>query len=118
MKFMRLCFDLDGTICKTKKSDQSYEDVEPIPGMVEFLQQLHNDGHYIIIMTARNMATLNNNLGKIIAIQSPIVINWLQKYNIPYDELIFGKPNADYFIDDKGVKFINTEQLKQELNYV
>ena len=114
---MRLCFDLDGTICENKLPNQSYEDVVPNKGMAELLQKLHQDGHYIIIMTARNMATLNNNVGQIIAKQGPIVISWLTKYNIPYDELLFGKPNADFFIDDKGIRYLNTEQLKKELNY-
>jgi len=62
------------------------------------------------------MVTYNNNLGKILAVQAPIVIDWLKKYNIPYDELLFGKPHADYFIDDKGITFTNFETLKKDLN--
>jgi len=118
MKFMkkyRICFDLDGTICEIKTKNQSYETVLPIAGMVEYLQELKNNGHYIIIMTARNMATYNNNLGQIIANQAPTVIEWLKKYNIPYDELLFGKPNADFFVDDKAINFTNTENLKNNI---
>ena len=109
----RFCFDLDGTICKNKVGKQTYADVEPNDGAVEYLKELRNKGHYIIILTARNMQTHNNNLGKIIAVQGPIVIEWLKKYDIPYDELLFGKPNADYFIDDKGIQFTDFKSLKQ-----
>lgn len=108
----RFCFDLDGTICENKKGEETYEDVLPKPGAVKYLKDLKENGHYIIILTARNMATHNNNVGKIIAKQGPIVIEWLKKYDIPYDELLFGKPNADYFIDDKGIAFTDFESLR------
>ncbi len=107
MKFMRhyrFCFDLDGTLCYTRKENEHYSEVKPIPGAVETLQRLKSEGHYIIIMTARNMVTHNNNIGKIIAKQSPIVIEWLNKHCIPYDEIHFGKPYADFYVDDKAVR--------------
>ena len=113
MKKYKFCIDLDGTICYTKKPDESYPDVEPIPGAIEALQELHKNGHYIIICTARNMVTHNNNLGKIIANQASIVIDWLKKHNIPYDELHFGKPVADYYIDDKAFKFENWKDIEK-----
>lgn len=112
---MKFCFDLDNTICELKKDDEQYEDVLPKEGAVEYLTQLKKDNHYIIIHTARNMATHNNNIAKIIANQAPIVIDWLKKHNIPYDELLFGKPLADYYIDDKGVQFTDFETLKKQI---
>lgn len=102
---MRICIDLDGTIAKNKVGGQDYKDVEPMPFAVEALQSLKKQGVYIIIHTARNMGTCNNNLGKVIARQAKLVTEWLDKYNIPYDELLFGKPNVDYFIDDKSIGF-------------
>lgn len=104
MKHYRFCFDLDGTLCYTRKEDEHYSDVEPIPGAIETVQRLKAEGHYIIIMTARNMVTHNNNIGKIIANQCPIVVEWLDRHGIPYDELHFGKPVADFYVDDKAVK--------------
>jgi capsule biosynthesis phosphatase len=67
-------------------------------------------------MTARNMVTYNNNVGQIIANQAPIVIDWLKKYDMPYDELLFGKPHADFFVDDKGIKFTSIKNLKKQIN--
>ena len=66
-------------------------------------------------MTARNMATHNNNLGKIIANQAPIVFEWLKKHEIPYDEIHFGKPLADFYIDDKAIRLEDWEILNQTI---
>ncbi len=112
---MRVCFDLDGTIAQNKVGDQIYEEVRPVEGAQETLWNLRDAGIYIIIHTARNMGTCNNNLGKVIANQAPIVIRWLDKWDIPYDELLFGKPNVDYFVDDKCFKFENWRDTKQFL---
>ncbi len=116
MSKYRICFDLDGTLCENKKPGQEYKDVLPMPGAVEYLKQLKEQGHYVIIMTARNMVTYNNNVGQIIANQAPIVIDWLKKYDMPYDELLFGKPHADFFVDDKGIQFTSIENLKKQIN--
>ena len=62
------------------------------------------------------MATYNNNIGKVIANQSKIVIDWLDKYGVPYDELHFGKPVADYYVDDKAVRLENWENFKKQFN--
>jgi len=106
---------MDGTICETKKEGQNYSDVLPLPGAIETLKKLKAEGHYIIIHSARNMAACNNNLGKIIANQAPIFIEWFKKYGVEYDELIFGKPLADIYIDDKGFKFENWNEIKNKL---
>jgi len=112
----RICIDLDGTICENKTSGETYDDVLPKENAIKTIQEWKSAGHYIIIYSARNMVTHNNNLGRIIANQSPVVISWLKKYNIPFDELWFGKPLADFYIDDKAVKFQTWDQVKTEIN--
>ena len=101
----KITVDLDGTICHTKKENEKYEDVLPIDGAIESLKALKEKGYYIIICTARNMKTCNNNLGKVIKNQAEIVTTWLKKYDVPYDELLFGKSHCDFFIDDKNIEF-------------
>jgi len=115
MKKFKFCFDLDGTICNNKLDNETYEEVKPKKGSVETLNKLKDDGHYIIILTARNMETFNNNIGKIIAYQSPIVIKWLDRHKIPYDELHFGKPVADFYVDDKGYKLEDWDKFSKDL---
>ncbi len=109
---MKICIDMDGTICKNKVEGQDYYDVEPIENSVQVLNYLKNKGYYIIIHTARGMKTYENNEGKIIATHSAKLTEWLNKWNIPFDELLFAKPHVDYFIDDKGYRFQNWNDTK------
>tara|TARA_R110002020_G_scaffold208376_1_gene414088 strand:- start:4083 stop:4451 length:369 start_codon:yes stop_codon:yes gene_type:complete len=112
---VKICVDLDGTICENISPGVSYKDVKPLPGAVDTLEELKQRGFYIVIFTARNMRACNNNIGRIVARQGKIVIDWLDKYGVPYDELRFGKPHVDYFIDDKGIKFTTWGDVKEQL---
>ena len=107
--------DLDGTICENIKPGVTYADVKPLPGAVDALEELKQRGYYIVIFTARNMRACYNNIGRVVARQGPIVFEWLKKYGVPYDEVRFGKPHVDYFIDDKGMKFTNWKDIKKQL---
>tara|TARA_R110002051_G_scaffold275653_3_gene336618 strand:+ start:1579 stop:1935 length:357 start_codon:yes stop_codon:yes gene_type:complete len=102
---MRICIDIDGTIVPTREQTQKYEDLVPFDNAVTVIQQLKKKGHIIILLTARHMATCNNNIGEIVAKQGNILIPWLNKWKIPYDELHFGKPLADIYVDDRGIPF-------------
>jgi capsule biosynthesis phosphatase len=102
---MRICIDLDGTICDLKQPHESYADVQPKAGAKEMIQQLREDGHTIIIHTARNMATCHHNVGKVLKNVGKITLDWLEAHEIPYDEIFFGKPNADITIDDRVLRF-------------
>ena len=113
---MRICIDVDGTICFTKKEHESYAGTVPIPGAIDTIQKLKKEGHYIIIATARGMKTYEGSIGKIVANQGAILINWLDAHSIPYDEIWFGKPQADYYIDDKAVKFTNWKNIMDEIS--
>lgn len=102
---MRIVIDLDGTICPIKEKDGSYKDLIPLEGAVERIKELKEAGYYIIISTARNMATQESNLGKVIKNVGKVTLDWLDKYEIPYDEIYFGKPNAQVYIDDRAIRF-------------
>lgn len=104
---LRICIDLDGTICELRKDNQTYEDVLPKKGAQEMIKKLHDAGHTIIIHTARNMGSTGHNVGKALKNVGQITFNWLEKYNIEYDEIFFGKPNADITIDDRVIRFDN-----------
>lgn len=114
---MRLCIDIDGTLCEIRQATQTYADVQPLPGAVEKLKALRKAGHYIILATARHMKTCDANVGMVIARQGKILLQWLEDHQIEYDEIWFGKPNADIYIDDRGYRFggnwhdISIEQL-------
>ena len=88
---MKIVLDLDGTICSLRKEWQDYVDVVPNFQAVEKIQKLKEQGYYIIIQTARHMETCSGNIGKVNAKIAKKTLDWLEKYNIPYDEIFFGK---------------------------
>ncbi len=103
---INLIVDIDGTICPIKKENENYEDLIPYQDMVNKLREYHDNGSKIILFTSRNMRTYNGDIGKINKHTAPILIKWLEKWNIPYDEIIYGKPwmkNCIY-IDDKAIR--------------
>lgn len=112
---MRICIDLDGTICELRKAGEGYADVLPKPGAADFIRALHEQGHTIIIHTARNMATQGHNVGKVMKSVGLITLEWLERYQIYYDEIFFGKPNADITIDDRVLRFESWAALSPEI---
>ena len=108
---MIISVDLDGVICELKQADEFYTDVLPKTGAVKTLQDLKAAGHYIIIQTARHMHTCNGDVNKVVARIGKITLDWLHRYEIPYDEIHFGKPNADVYIDDRALKFKSWGEL-------
>ena len=104
---MRICIDIDGVICHFKQPGQSYADVEPIAGASEKIREFKTAGHTIILYTGRHMKTCNGNVGMVIARQGKVTLDWLERHDIPFDELHFGKPYADVYIDDNALRFSN-----------
>jgi capsule biosynthesis phosphatase len=111
---MRICIDLDGVIAEIKKENETYADVKPIKSAVEKIKKLKENGHYIIIYTARHMKTCDGNVSKVLAKIGRITLEWLDKYNVPYDEIVFGKPWADIYIDDNGYRFNNWNEIQDD----
>ena len=112
---MRISIDLDGTICELRKESQSYSELKPVEGAIERIRQLKEEGHYIIICTARNMATCEGNLGKVMKNIGKITLDWLDHHGIEFDEIYFGKPNAEIYIDDRSIRFEEWGAITKEL---
>lgn len=108
---MRICIDLDGVICELKKGNESYADLNPVPGSVDNIKHLKNEGHYIIIHTARRMKTHKSNKGRLLKDVGKITLDWLEKYNVEYDEIYFGKPWANVYIDDNAFRFETWDKI-------
>jgi len=99
----RFCFDLDNTLVTLPEIHNDYTTVKPIFKNIMFLKFLKNLGHIIIIYTARKMRSCNGNVGEVIKNIAKITIDTLDKFDIPYDELYFGKPYANFYIDDLAI---------------
>jgi len=102
------CFDIDGTICTNTWG--KYEQAEPMVHRIIQVNKLFDEGHYIIYMTARGASKWDPSFG---VSGSDIDVeynnmfnlteNQLKSWGCKYQELRLGKPNADYYIDDRAV---------------
>lgn len=99
----RICFDLDGTLCTFPPTKNGYFGVQPIEKNIKKLKHLHSLGHTIIIHTARGMGSTGQNTGAALSKAHESVFWFLKEYKVPYDEIYFGKPQADFYIDDLAV---------------
>jgi len=102
-----IVIDIDGCLCEKKEEGETYSELKPINAIVEKLREYKNKGFYIILYTSRNMNTYDNNLGKINANTAKIILAWLDRYKIPYDEIYFGKPWCGFkgfYIDDETIR--------------
>jgi hypothetical protein len=91
---MIYCFDLDGTICDTIGGD--YESATPFNDRVNIVNSLYDEGHHIIIETARGSVTGLD--------WTELTERQLRGWGVKYTELRAGvKFYADFYIDDKAI---------------
>jgi len=108
-----IVIDVDGTLCREKTAGLSYAELEPDEEVAARLREYRRQGFYIIIYSSRQMRTFNRNLGKINAETLPVLVEWLNRHQIPYDEIHVGKPWCGFegfYVDDKSIRpdeFIN-----------
>jgi len=101
----QIVIDLDNTI--TVNDSSPYSDKPPNIDVIEMLKTYRERGFSIVISTARNMRTYEGNEGKIIANTVPIILEWLAKHDVPYDEVRIGKPwcgTEGFYVDDKAIR--------------
>lgn len=90
---MIYCFDIDETICCVK--GENYASATPIIERIEKINQLFESGNIIKLHTARGSKTGID--------WQEVTSNQLEIWGLKYHELHFGKPFADYYIDDKAI---------------
>lgn len=94
----RYCFDIDGVLASLTPGN-NYSEATPIVENIALVNSLYNCGNTIILFTARGSAT---------------GIDWnrtteeqMLSWGVKYHELLFGKPAADYYIDDRAINLNN-----------
>lgn len=100
--------DFDGTICQKQKYGDGEITAEPNIGARESIIGLKNSGYKIVIFTTR----LNPEFDGDIEWKNRQIINWLIKYDIPFDEITNNKPEAIAYIDDRAIRFTNWQDIK------
>jgi hypothetical protein len=93
---VKYCFDIDGTICTNTNGD--YENATPIENRVNLINDLYEKENEIILFTARGSTT---NID-----WKELTEQLLHTWGIKYHKLLFGKPEADIFVDDKAISDI------------
>lgn len=104
---MIIAFDLDDTLCFRPKGlehlgKDKYAYCEPIYENIEICNKFYDDGHTIIIYTARGMETFKGDVAKIYNNLFEETKSFLKKWNIKHHQLVMGKIHYDYLIDDKA----------------
>jgi hypothetical protein len=99
-----IAVDLDKTIASYDGWKDIYTFGQPLPGAREFLKELHEFGDIIIHSCRCSPSVVSKNTAPFLL--ANMVKDWLNTNNLIYDTVWFenGKPNADIFIDDKGLR--------------
>jgi capsule biosynthesis phosphatase len=101
----RLIIDLDNTL--TIESSNPYDLKEPNIATIEKVRKYKLLGFQVVIHTARNMRTFERNIGEINVHTLPKILTWLDKHQVPYDEVIVGKPwcgDEGFYVDDRAIR--------------
>jgi capsule biosynthesis phosphatase len=103
----RLVIDIDGTICVTKTGDMQYPDLEMRQEIVEMVRRYKDKGFEIVFFSSRGMRTYDKSIGHLNVHVLPVIIDWLERHQIPYDELHVGKPwcgEDGFYVDDRAIR--------------
>jgi hydroxymethylpyrimidine pyrophosphatase-like HAD family hydrolase len=91
---MVIYIDIDDTICYSPNKPD-YTDSTPILENIEKANKLYEQGHTIIYWTARGTRTGKD--------WRKVTEDQFEKWGVKYNEIQFGKPYYDMFIDDKNL---------------
>lgn len=105
-KSQTLSIDFDGTICKYQPFKDGKIWQKPNEGAPEIIQKLY-ERFNIVVFTCRARPDWPD----IERAKNEISL-WLMKYNIPFDEITGVKPIATAYIDDRGLRFTNWQDIK------
>jgi len=104
---LSLVVDLDHTLCvgdlNIESSVERYANAKPINETIEKVREAHSNGWYITILTARHMRSCHNDVELAFNKLSRITADWLDRHDVPFDQLVFGKPYGMWYIDDKAM---------------
>ena len=109
-------FDVDGTLCPIKSPEERYEDLVPFPDIIAKMRDYKEKGARIVLFTSRNMRTYEGDLELILKNTAPVLEEWLKKWDIPYDEIIYGKAwpgKKGFYVDDRTLR--PSEFLKNDI---
>lgn len=96
--------DIDGVLA-VEDDAVSLEKRPVVPEAANALKQLKQKGYIIVLCTSRS------------GYQEKETVNWLIKNNIPFDDIVFGKPRGILYIDDRGYRFRGWRQFLEDVAF-
>lgn len=101
---MIYCFDIDDTISRHK--DRDYANATPIEEVISRMLEIRltDENARIILHTARGMNSCHGDVLLAEQKNRATLERWLKEHDVPYNEIVFGKPLADVYIDDKALR--------------
>jgi CMP-N-acetylneuraminic acid synthetase len=87
-------FDLDGVLGSLVPGND-YRKAEPYAPGIALANRLHDAGNLIVVYTARGSATGHD--------WTSTTREQLRRWGVRHHELRFGKPAADYYVDDRSI---------------
>src|SRR4051812_19654030 len=103
-KKIRICFDVEGVLCDNTDLSIPYSERKPYPFVSERLKKYKERNIEIVLQTARYMVRCDGDQAKATQQGLSELKNWCAKWDVPYDEIYFGKVAVNIFVDDKGVR--------------
>jgi capsule biosynthesis phosphatase len=116
----RLIIDLDETITlaapdgvplpvdtRPEQAQSGYVHALPNLALIARLREYRAQGFEIVISTSRGMRSFDNSIGRINAHTLPVILDWLGRHDVPFDEIHVGKPWCGlegFYVDDKSIR--------------
>lgn len=111
-----IAFDLDEVICfRPSGYDHlgplKYDYCQPNLDVVDLLNEFYDDGHKIVIYTARGMEYFKGDVSQIYSELYQKTYKQLEKWGVKFHQLVMGKIQYDVLVDDK---VLNSSDLRKE----
>lgn len=102
---MIIAIDLDDTLHDPSQKPPGGRMGKPFEGTAEALQEFLDAGYEIVVFSVwaddeKNIAT---------------IAKWMEYFKLPYHKITNIKPDAEYFIDDRAVRFTNWHDVTKEI---
>ena len=116
-KQQTIAFDLDDVICFR---DSRYENLgpkkynycQPYPETIKIVNSFYDEGHKIIVYTARGMSQFDGDVQLIYENLYEKTKEHLKEWGLKYHSLVMGKIHYDVLIDDKA---LNSKDIDKKL---
>jgi hypothetical protein len=102
---MKIAIDFDDVIHDPHNVKKGYKMGQPVKDAISSIRKLKSDGHEITVFS----------LWADTEQKRQAMVNWLNYFQVPWDDLTNVKADADVYLDDKGLRFVNWTQALRDI---